>query len=82
MSPTFLKMIMSFHEDMTGTFQYDGSSSDPFPIKSGMKQRCILVPTLFGVFFSLPLGYAFCESEDGIYLHTRSDGNLFNECMH
>ncbi|XP_037784721.1 uncharacterized protein LOC119580695 [Penaeus monodon] len=31
-----LRMITSFHEDMQGTVQYDGSSSDPFPIKSGV----------------------------------------------
>lgn len=32
---------------------------------------------VFG-FFSLLLHYAFNESENGIFLHTRSDGNLFN----
>lgn len=76
--PKLLKMITSFHDDMYGTVQFDGSSSDPFPIKNGVKQGCVLAPTLFGVFFSLLLCYAFRESEDGIFLHTRSDGNLFN----
>ena len=76
--PKLLKMITSFHDDMNGTVQFDGSSSDPFPIKNGVKQGCVLAPTLFGVFFSLLLCYAFRESEDGIFLHTRSDGNLFN----
>ena len=76
--PKLLKMITSFHVDMNGTVQFDGSSSDPFPIKNGVKQGCVLAPTLFGVFFSLLLCYAFRESEDGIFLHTRSDGNLFN----
>ncbi|KAI8510155.1 hypothetical protein Bbelb_125830 [Branchiostoma belcheri] len=71
-------MISSFHEDMYGTVQYDGSSSDPFPIKSGVKQGCVLAPTLFGIFFSLLLTFAFHRSEDGVYLHTRSDGRLFN----
>ncbi|XP_076461700.1 uncharacterized protein LOC143294154 [Babylonia areolata] len=71
-------MITSFHEDMQGTVQYDASSSDPFPIKSRVKQGCVLTPTLFGVFFSLLLPYAFSQSEDGVYLHNRSDGSLFN----
>ena len=70
-------MIISFHEGMIGTVQYDGSSSDPFPIKSGVKQGCVPAPTLFGI-FSLLLHYAFHKSEDDIFLHTRSDGNLFN----
>ena len=63
---------------MNGTVQHDGSCSDPFPIKSGVKQGCVLAPTLFGVFFSLLLRYAFRQSEDGIFLHTRSYGSLFN----
>ncbi|XP_019625432.1 PREDICTED: uncharacterized protein LOC109470795 [Branchiostoma belcheri] len=76
--PKLLRMILSFHEDMYGTVQYDGSSSDPFPINNGVKQGCVLAPTLFGIFFSLLLTFAFHRSEDGVYLHTRSDGRLFN----
>jgi len=71
-------MITYFHEEMRGTVQHDGSSSDPFPIKSGVKQGCILVLTLFGILFSLLLRYAFSESKEGIYLHTRRDDSLFN----
>ena len=68
MPPKLLRMII----------QYDDSSSDPFPIKSGVKQGCVLAPTLFGILFSLLLRYAFNESEEGIYLHTRSVDSLFN----
>lgn len=39
----------------------------------------MLAPALFGIFFfSLLLCYAFSKSDDGVYLHTKSDGNLFN----
>ena len=34
--PKLLRMITSFHEDMKGAVQYNGSSSDSFPIKSGV----------------------------------------------
>ena len=47
-------------------------------IKSGVKQACVLAPTLFSIFFSLLLRFAFSHSEDGVHLHTRSDGKLFN----
>ncbi len=30
--PKLLKMVTSFHDEMKGTVQYDGSSSEPFPI--------------------------------------------------
>ena len=56
---------------------YDGATSDPFNILSGVKQGCVLAPTLFGIFFATLLKHAFGESTEGIYLRTRSDGNLF-----
>ena len=76
--PKLLRMITSFHEDKKGTVQYDGSSSEPFPIKSGVKQGCALAPALFGIFFSLLLSHAFKQSNDVVYLHSRSDGKLYN----
>ena len=76
--PKLLRIITSFHEDTQGTVQYDGSSSEPFRIKSGVKQGCVLAPTLFGILFSLLLRYALSQSEEGIYIHTRSNGSLFN----
>ena len=76
--PRLLSLIVSFHEDMNGTVQFDGSSSEPFPIKNGVKQGCVLAPTLFGIFFSLLLSHAFEDSDDGVYIHTRSSGGLFN----
>jgi hypothetical protein len=63
---------------MTGAIQYEGSSSDAFNIHSGVKQGCVLAPTLFGIFFAVMLKRAFGSSTDGIYLRNRSDGKLFN----
>lgn len=63
---------------MKGTISYDGEASEPFPMQSGVKQGCVLAPTLFGIFFSLLLNFAFRESTEGVHLHTRSDGKLFN----
>ena len=47
-------------------------------MQSGVKQGCVLAPTLFGTFFSLLLNFAFGQSTEGVHLHTRSDGKLFN----
>ncbi|KAK7102272.1 hypothetical protein V1264_020516 [Littorina saxatilis] len=73
-----LSMIESFHTDMKGVVQFDGSSSAPFEVKSGVKQEFMLAPTLFGIYFAVMLKHAFRTSTDGIYLHTRSDGKLFS----
>ena len=35
-------MVRSFHDDMKATIQYKRSMSEPFNIKSGVKQGCIL----------------------------------------
>lgn len=76
--PKLQSMIESFHTNMKGTVQFNGSSSEPFDIRSGVKQGCVLAPTLFGIFFSLLLKHAFGTATEGIYLRTRSDGRLFN----
>ncbi|PIK38958.1 hypothetical protein BSL78_24204 [Apostichopus japonicus] len=63
---------------MKGTVSFDGDTSTPFKISSGVKQGCMLAPTLFGIFFSRRLTYAFQSSSDGVYIHTRRDGKLYN----
>ena len=75
--PKLFSVIRSFHTDTKATVQFDGSLSEPFTIRSGVKQGCVLAPTLFGIFFSMLLKHAFGSSTEGVYLHTRSDGNLF-----
>lgn len=57
--PKLLSMIVSFHTNMKGTVQFEGSSSEPFGMKSGVKQGCVLAPTLFGIFFAMVLKNAF-----------------------
>ena len=54
------------------------SSMDPPLNPSRVKQGCVLAHTLFGILFSLLLGYALKGNEEGVYIHTRSDGSLFN----
>ena len=63
---------------MKGTVQFNGSSSRPFDILSGVQQGCVLAPTLFGIFFALLLRHAFGTASEGICLWARSDGRLFN----
>ena len=78
--PELQSMIKSFHTNMKGTVQLSGSSSRPFDIRSGIKQGCVLAPTLFGIFFALLLrhSFSFGTASDGICLRTRLDGRLFN----
>ena len=45
--------------------------------KVGLKQGCVLAPTLFGISLSMLLKHVF-SSSNGIKLHTTTDGRLFN----
>ena len=76
--PKLLSVISSFHNNMKGTVNYDGATSEPFDIHSGVKQGCVLAPTLFSIFFSMMLSYAFKTSTEGVFLNTRADGKLVN----
>ena len=76
--PRLQSMLAFVHTNMTGTVQFNSSSSEPLYIHSGVKQGCVLAPTLFGMFFSLLLKRAFDTTTEGIYMRTRSDGMLFN----
>ena len=76
--PRLLSIIRSFHEDMKCSVVFDGSTSDPLDIRSGVKQGCVLAPTLFGISFAVLLKQAFGDATEGIYFRIRSDGKLFN----
>ena len=78
MSPQLHSIIASLHEDMQGVVSFDGKISEPFAIHSGVKQGCVLAPTLFVIFVSLLLNHAFKHSTEGIHLHNRSHGKLLN----
>ena len=76
--PKLHSMIRSFHDSMKATVQYAGNMSESFDIKSGVKQGCVLPPTIFGIFFSMLLKHALGTATEGLYLYTRSDRRMFN----
>ncbi|KAG7304556.1 hypothetical protein JYU34_011506 [Plutella xylostella] len=76
--PKLLSIIRSFHDTMNGSVIFDGEKSEPFAVNRGVRQGCVLAPTLFGIFFSALLLTAFENCDVGVHLHTRKDGRLFN----
>ena len=40
--PNLFNIVKSFHTNTRATIQYDGSVSNSFEIKSGVKQGCVL----------------------------------------
>ena len=76
--PHLLAVVTSFHDNMHSTVCFNSATSETFPVSSAVKQGCVLAPTLFGIFFSMLLHYAFEDCSEGVYIHTRADGKLFN----
>ena len=80
--PKFLTIIRQLHEHQRGQVKHNGSLSDSFPISNGVKQGCMLTPSLFSILFSMMLRHAKEQAKedilDGIYIRFRSDGSKFN----
>ena len=71
--PKFLTILRQLHEGQQGQVKHNGSLSDSFPISNGVKQGCVLAPTLFSSF-----GTMLRDLPDGIYFRIQTDDNLVN----
>ena len=76
--PRFIAMVRQFHDDMQACVQNDGEYSEPFPLTNGVKQGCVMAPTLLSMMSSVMLTDAFQECGAGFPIRYRFDGKLFN----
>ena len=53
--PRYVAMVRQFHDGMQALGEY----SEPFPVTNGVKQGCVMAPTLFSMMFSAMLTDAF-----------------------
>ena len=74
----FIAIVRQFHDGMTARVLEDGDPSEAFQVINGVKQGCVLAPTLFSIMFSAMLSDAFRDYEPGINIRYRTDGKLFN----
>ena len=62
----FIAMVRQFHDGMLAQVKNDGEFSDPFLVTNGVKQGCVLTPTLFSMMFSALLTAAFQDGDKSI----------------
>ena len=54
-----------------------GELSDTVVITNGVRQGCVLAPTLVFIFLSAMLEDAFRDMGDGFYIQPRQNANIF-----
>lgn len=72
----FVEIVKQLHLDMNGKINHEGDVSEIFPIKTGVKQGCVLAPTLFSIFLGAFLSKASLGLSDGVHMEYRIGGLL------
>ena len=57
--PRFIAMVWQFRDGMQASVQKDGEFSELFEVMNGVKQGCVMAPTLLTMMFSAMLMDAF-----------------------
>ena len=76
--PKFVGVVRSFHDGMMARVIENGDVSEPFPVTNGVKQGCVLAPTLFSLLFAEMLSTALTQTSAGIRIRYRTDGRFFD----
>ncbi|KAG7298212.1 hypothetical protein JYU34_019023 [Plutella xylostella] len=74
----FVRILRLLHDDMRCCVSTDGEQSDFFSVTCGVKQGCVLAPTLFALYFAAVVNESLSVSTAGVQIRFRTDGNLYN----
>ena len=78
--PKFVNITRQLNEGMKVCALYDGEQSGSLNINTGVKQGCVIAPTLFSTFLAafISLAPAAVGQAKGVGIIYRTDGELFN----
>nr|VZI47632.1 unnamed protein product [Spirometra erinaceieuropaei] len=71
-------MVRQLHDGMMARVTDNGAVSEAFAVTNGVKQGCVLAPTLFSLMLSAMLMDAYRDERPGICIAYRTDGHLLN----
>nr|VZI02592.1 unnamed protein product [Spirometra erinaceieuropaei] len=75
----FTQMVRQLHDGMMARVTDNGAVSEAFAVTNGVKQGCVLAPTLFSLMLSAMLMDAYRDERPGIRIAYRTDGHLLNQ---
>nr|VZI31839.1 unnamed protein product [Spirometra erinaceieuropaei] len=71
-------MVRQLHDGMMARVTDNGAVLEAFAVTNGVKQGCVLAPTLFSLMFSAMLMDAYRDERPRIRIAYRTDGHLLN----
>ncbi|VDL93871.1 unnamed protein product [Schistocephalus solidus] len=71
-------MVHQLHDGMAARVTDNGTVSEAFTVTNGVKQGCVLAPTLFSLMFSAMVLDAYLDAQPGIRFAYRTNGHLLN----
>nr|VZI08239.1 unnamed protein product [Spirometra erinaceieuropaei] len=75
----FTQMVRQLHDGMMARVTDNGAVSEAFAVTNGVKQGCVLAPTLFSLMLSAMRMDAYRDERPGIRIAYRTDGHLLNQ---
>nr|VZI31915.1 unnamed protein product [Spirometra erinaceieuropaei] len=74
----FTQMVRQLHDGMMARVTDNGAISEAFAVTNGVKQGCVLAPTLFSLMLSAMLMDAYRDERPGMRIAYRTEGHLLN----
>nr|VZI05565.1 unnamed protein product [Spirometra erinaceieuropaei] len=77
----FIQMVHQLYDIMTARVTVEGVVSETCAVTNGVRQGCVLTPTLFSLMFSAMLVDAYRDERPRTRIAYRTDGHLLNQWL-
>eukprot|EP00061_Rhincodon_typus_P014097 g40910.t1 len=74
----FVTILHLIHDDMEVMVMRNGCTANTFPVGTGVKQHCVIAPTLFSIYLAAMLHLITDKLPAGVELTYRTSRKLFN----
>ena len=73
--PKLLQLLQALHDESTAMVRINGKLGPPFKVTAGVRQGCVIAPTLFNIFLDFIVKQALARMPQGcgVRLHARTE---------